>query len=134
MSGICHRQAVFLSIGRWTALCCHDPPATKNRLPIPSTVRAVSLAVVRAGFGDTRPLLALGAGVFAWRQTKEGLHSVCTGEATDVVDRRDEAHARYGTHSRHGHEPLADRILLGQLLELLVGSCDLLVEHLDANQ
>ena len=85
----------------------------------------------RARLGDARSLLARRAGILARRQTEEALDRVGCRKSGAVVERCNEAQAGDGSDSRHRHQAPADRVFLGELLELLVGRSDLLVESID---
>src|SRR5690606_34765605 len=80
-----------------------------------------------AGFGDAGSALAFGARVLTWRQAKVRLDAVCVLETCHVIERGYEGDARGGTHARQRHPLLADRILLGQLTQLLVRFGNLLI-------
>lgn len=49
-------------------------------------------------------------------KAKKALYRVRVVETGDIIDSRDEAHARNRSDAGHRHQPLADRILSGELL------------------
>src|SRR5690606_16572139 len=69
--------------------------------------------------------------MLSWYQTEMGLYGVGVGEAPHIVECGNEPHGGHRSNPWNGHEKRADWMLPSDVLELLVRSCDAVVEHFD---